>query len=95
MSSGLFMATIPPNGELRSVAKALPYASTSVAAASHAARVRVLDDGDGGFVKFGDERCRRADVENIIEGKLLAVELFEDLDENEPYSAARWCGFSP
>ena len=37
----------------------------------------MLDDSDGRFVKLGHKRCGCADIHNVVERQLLAVELFK------------------
>src|SRR5436190_9702222 len=43
--------------------------------------VGMLQYRDGRLFEFGDQICRRADVENVIKGKFLAVEFFEVIVE--------------
>ena len=49
--------------------------------APDAARVRVFQNRDGRFGELGDQVRRGADVENVVKGKVLAVELLEMLVE--------------
>src|SRR5208282_4651080 len=40
-----------------------------------AARIRVLDDGRGGCVEFGDQLPGGVEIDEVVVGKLLAVKL--------------------
>ena len=46
------------------------------------ARVGMLQDCNRRFLKFADQTSRRADVENVVKGKFLAVQFFKVLDRN-------------
>ena len=41
----------------------------------------MLEDGEGGFGELGDEAYGGVDVEQVVVGNLLAVELFEEFVE--------------
>ena len=43
-------------------------------AGRHAARVRVLDDGGGGFAEVQHDTQRRIEIEKVVVGELLALE---------------------
>ena len=45
--------------------------------ARHPAGVRVLQDRDGRLGEFGNQIGRSADVEDVVKGKLLSMELLE------------------
>ena len=52
-----------------------------VGVAADAARVGVLEDGDGRLGEFLDQLGGGGDIEDVVVGKFLAVELFEMLVE--------------
>ena len=70
---------MPPNGAWRSVANALSHASRRLGALADAAGIRVLQDRQRRRVvgEFRDQTRRRGEVQNVVVGKLLAVQLLE------------------
>ena len=72
---------MPPKGACLSVAKALSQAALQVGIGADAAGVGVLEDGDGGLGEFLDELGGGGDIEDVVEGEFLAVELLEVLVE--------------
>ena len=81
---GRLQMIMPPNGACLSVANAFSQASRKIEIRPHAARIGVLQNRDCRFAKFGDQIGGRADVENVVKGKFLAVELFEMIRRNRP-----------
>ena len=68
---------MPPNGACLSVANAFSHASRRVGIAPHAAGIGVLQNRHRRFREFLDQIGRRGDVEEVVKGKLLAVQFFE------------------
>ncbi len=75
--SGRLQIMMPPKGACLSVAKRLVPGRAKIRVGAHAAGVCVLEDGDGRFGELGDERGGGADVEDVVIGELLALELLE------------------
>ena len=74
-STGRLKQNTPPKALCGSVASALSNASSSVAADRRAARVVVLDDRRGRQLELLDQPPARVEVEQVVEGQLLAVQL--------------------
>ena len=78
-SSARFTAMMPPNGACRSVANALSQASRRLVALPDAARIGVLENRQRRRIvrELRDQARRRRQVENVVVGKFLAVQLLE------------------
>ena len=70
---------MPPKGACLSVAKALSQASRRLSALADAAGIHVLENRQrrGVAGKFGDQGRGGGEVQNVVIGKFLAVELLE------------------
>ena len=67
-------------------------------AGSGSARIGVLDDGADWLVELLRQIPRRLQIDNIVVGKLFALQLAPlatPAPEPSAYIAAFWCGFSP
>ena len=82
-SSGWFTAMMPPNGACLSVANALSHASRKFAPwpTPHGFVCFKIASVGASVAEFRDQSCRRRQIQNVVVGKFLAVELFEKLVE--------------
>ena len=79
-STGRFSATMPPNAETGSHARARANASAGVVAERHAAGGVVLDDDAGDLVVLLHGGERRLEIEEVVVAELLALEHLRERD---------------
>ena len=93
--SGRLQMMIPPNGACLVRGERLVPGHAQVGIGTDAAGVGVLEDRDRRFVELADELRGSRDVEDVVEGKLLAVKLLEDIVRNRRTATPAGCAFSP
>ena len=80
-SIGRLQTMMPPNGACLSVANAFSHASRKSGSLPTPHGFVCFRIATVGFAKFRDQIGGRADVENVVKGKFLAVQFFKMLVE--------------